>query len=107
MRYVFDTGKTRRYTFPTHINELVVDRADADASEVFVVIVEPGKAVHVHRHDDIEQIYYIVEGCGVLTVGIEKQEYDICPTNVVRIPPGTPHSVRAQGDRPVRYICVD
>jgi len=107
MDYVFDSKNGRRYAFPTHINDLIVDRADACSSEVFIVIVEPGKAVHLHAHEDVEQIFYIIEGQGVLTVGDEKNEFDICPANIVKIPPKTLHMVSAKGNKPIRYLCVD
>ncbi len=107
MKYVFETTNLPRYAFPTHVNDLVIDRADASASEVFVVIVEPGKAVHLHAHVDAEQIYYVLEGEGVLTVGEDKSEFALKKTDVVRIPPKTLHTVRATGGTPVRYLCID
>lgn len=107
MDYVYDSENGKRYTFPTHINELIVDRADAEVSEVFMVIVEPEKATHLHRHTDVEQIFYILEGEGVLTIGPDKKEYEVKPTQVVRIPPDTLHTIRASGTQPMRYLCVD
>jgi mannose-6-phosphate isomerase-like protein (cupin superfamily) len=107
MNYVFDTNDCKRYTFPTHINDIVIDRADATTSEVFMVIVEPGKATHLHRHGDVEQIFYIVEGTGMLTIGPGKKEYVVKPTQVVKIPPSTLHTVRAKGRKALRYICID
>jgi mannose-6-phosphate isomerase-like protein (cupin superfamily) len=107
MRYVFDTKDCKRYRFPTHINDIVIDRKDSAASEVFVVIVEPGKAVHLHKHDDVEQIFYMVEGEGILTIGADKKEYEVAPTQVVRIPPGTLHTVRPKGQKVVKYISID
>lgn len=107
MNYVFNTRNAKRYEFPTHINEIVVDRAESGASEVFMVIVEPGKAVHAHRHDDCEQVMYVIEGRGALTVGADKKEHDVGPAQVVRIPAGTLHTVRAKGKKPIRYLCID
>ena len=107
MRYVFDTKKSRRYRFPTYFNDLVLDRAESTVSEVFVVIIEPGKASHFHKHDDMEQIFYVVEGNGVLTVGERKRKYMIKPAHIVRIPPGTLHSVGPKGRNPIKYICID
>jgi mannose-6-phosphate isomerase-like protein (cupin superfamily) len=107
MRYVFDTKYCKRYRFPTHINDLVIDRKDCAVSEVIMVIVEPGRAVHQHKHDDMEQIFYIVEGEGVLTVGARKRRYAIKPTQVVRIPLGTLHTVRPIGRKAVKYISID
>ncbi len=34
MNYKFTTEKPKRYRFPTHINDLVMDRSEATASEV-------------------------------------------------------------------------
>jgi mannose-6-phosphate isomerase-like protein (cupin superfamily) len=107
MKYVFDTSDNKRYAFPTHINDLVIDRAAASTSEVFVVIVEPGKATHTHKHVDTEQIFYIVQGTGAVVIGRGKKEYPIRPGQVVKIPPSTFHSVRTVGRKALRYICVD
>jgi len=69
MKHVYSTEGGKRYEFPTHVNELVIDRSDATVSEVFMVEVEPGKGPPPHIHSDAEQVYYIVEGRGTLTVG--------------------------------------
>ena len=52
MKHVFSTKETIRYKFPTHINDLVMDRADASAAEVFIVIIENGMSTPLHKHDD-------------------------------------------------------
>ena len=44
MNYIFSTEKTKRYRFPTHINDLVMDRSEASSSEVFIVVLAPGEA---------------------------------------------------------------
>ena len=64
MNYVFSTEKPQRYRFPTHINDLVMDRSQAVASEVFIVVIEPGGAPPLHQHDDTEQVFYVLEGAG-------------------------------------------
>ena len=55
MNYVFSTKQTKRYQFPTHINDLVMDRSEATSSEVFIVELGPGEAPPLHQHDDTEQ----------------------------------------------------
>ena len=85
MQYVFSTAKTQRYRFPTHINDLVMDRSEAKHSEVFVVVVEPGKAAPLHKHDDTEQIFYVMEGEGTLTIGKEGDHFPVRVGDVVRI----------------------
>ncbi|MDA3822987.1 MAG: hypothetical protein PF450_10315, partial [Bacteroidales bacterium] len=66
MNYIYKTNNTTRYRFPTHINDLVMDRSEAKYSEIFIVIIEPEKAPPIHKHDDTEQIFFILEGEGTL-----------------------------------------
>jgi mannose-6-phosphate isomerase-like protein (cupin superfamily) len=107
MQFVFPTSKTKRYRFPTHTNDLVMDHADSQTSEVFVVVLEPGKAPPLHKHDDTEQVFYILEGEGVLRIGSEQKEFAVRPTDVVRIPPTVLHSIRCAGQKPLRYLAID
>jgi mannose-6-phosphate isomerase-like protein (cupin superfamily) len=107
MQFVFSTSGARRYRFPTHINDIVVDRAESQTSEVFVVILEPGEAPPLHQHDDTEQVFYILEGEGILRIGAGQTEYAVRSGDVVRIPPATLHSIRCIGKKPLRYLAVD
>ncbi|MDR7420235.1 MAG: cupin domain-containing protein [Armatimonadota bacterium] len=106
-RYVFSTTDTIRYRFPTHTNDLVMDRADAETSEVFIVVLEPGEAPPLHVHHDMEQIFYVLEGAGVLEIGQPPRQFAVGPGDVIRIPPHTPHRVICRSPRPVRYLSVD
>ena len=74
MNYIFKTSQLQRYKFPTHINDLVLDRSEASFSEVFVVIIEPEKAPPIHRHNDTEQIFFVMEGLGTLRIGQNGEE---------------------------------
>ena len=107
MNYVFSTEKTKRYRFPTHINDLVLDRSEATSSEVFVVVLAPGEAPPLHQHDDTEQIFYVLSGQGRLEIGTEAQPFPVAPGDVVRIPPATPHRIHCVGDSPLTYLAVD
>jgi quercetin dioxygenase-like cupin family protein len=107
MNYIFSTTQTKRYRFPTHVNELVLDRSEASASEVFIVELAPGEAPPSHRHDDMEQIFYILSGQGRLEIGPDRATYPVNPGDVVRIPPATLHRVHCLGQTPLRYLAVD
>jgi mannose-6-phosphate isomerase-like protein (cupin superfamily) len=106
-KYVFNTKETIHYRFPTHVNDLVMDRADAATSEVFLVVLEPGESPPLHLHHDTEQIFYITEGAGILHIGEGLQTYPVNTGDVVRIPPHTLHRINSLGSRPLRYLCVD
>ncbi len=108
MKYVFSTTDTIRYRFPTHLNDLVLDRSEATATEVFIVVLEPGEAPPLHKHPDTEQVFYLLAGEGELRIGPGAAEhYRLKPGDVVRIPPDTLHMVANDGRVPVRYLSVD
>jgi mannose-6-phosphate isomerase-like protein (cupin superfamily) len=106
-QFVFETTNLYRYEFPTHINDIIVDRAESQNSEVFMVIVRDGKSVHHHQHADTEQIFYIIEGSGVLSIGEKKDEMPVKPGDVVRIPPTVLHSIRPNPGQDIKYLSVD
>lgn len=107
-QYVFDARKVVRYRFPTHTNDLIMDRREASASEAFFVILEPGEAPPVHVHEDAEQVFFILEGEGELGVGPGAGEkHPLQVGDFVRTPPGVPHAVRCTGPSRFVYLSVD
>jgi mannose-6-phosphate isomerase-like protein (cupin superfamily) len=106
-KFVFSTKETIHYRFPTHVNDLVMDRAEAETSEVFIVVLEPGESPPLHLHHDTEQIFHVMEGAGVLQIGEALQPFTVKPGDVVRIPPHTLHSIQCRGPKPLRYLSVD
>jgi mannose-6-phosphate isomerase-like protein (cupin superfamily) len=107
-RYVFSTADTIRYRFPTHTNELVMDRAEAETSEAFMVILEPGEAPPLHVHHDTEQVFYVVQGRGRLEIGgAEPGQFPVKPGDLVRIPPHALHRIHCEGQAPLVYLSVD
>lgn len=106
-QFVFSTNKFIHYRFPTHVNDLVVDRAEAETSEVFIVVLKSGEAPPLHVHHDTEQIFYIMEGTGTLQIGEALKSYPVQPGDVVRIPPHTFHRIQCTSPNPLRYLSVD
>ncbi len=107
-QYVFQAGDVIRYRFPTHTNDLLMDRRDAATSEAFLVILEPGEAPPIHVHDDAEQVFFILEGRGELGVGPSAAEkHSLKAGDFVRTPPGIPHSVRCVGENRLVYLSID
>jgi quercetin dioxygenase-like cupin family protein len=107
-QFVFDTSDVIRYRFPTHTNDLILDRADSEVAEAFLVRVEPGEGVPVHSHDNGEQLFYILEGEGEMAVGADSTDrYDLHASNFVRTPRGVPHSVKCVGDKTLVYLSID
>ncbi len=107
-RYVFSTADTIRYRFPTHTNLLIMDRAESATSEAFWVVLEPNEAPPLHVHPDAEQLFYVTEGAAVLRIGPDGSTVlDVRAGDLVRIPPGTYHSVKAAGNDRVVYLSFD
>lgn len=108
-RYVFHARDAIRYRFPTHTNDLLMDRADAAASEAFFVILEPGEAPPFHVHADAEQVFFVIEGHAEMTV----REPDgptvvpLAPGDFVRTPPGLYHAVKNTGEGRFTYLSID
>lgn len=107
-RFVFPTSEIVRYKFPTNIDDLVMDRSEARFSEAFIVVIEPEKAPPLHRHNDTEQIFYVLEGEGVLTIGQESpRKMPVVPRDLVRIPVGDWHSIKAGPEDTLKYLAIN
>ena len=64
----------------------------------------PGHAVTPHHHRQIEEIYYIVEGRGVMTVGDEQRE--VAAGDAIYVPRGQRHTLRNTGAEPIKLLLV-
>jgi oxalate decarboxylase/phosphoglucose isomerase-like protein (cupin superfamily) len=107
--YVFHARDAIRYRFPTHTNDLVMDRADAATSEAFFVILEPGEAPPFHVHADAEQVFFVLEGAAEMTVREPggPATVALAAGDFVRTPPGLYHAVRNTGDSRFAYLSID
>ncbi len=65
--------------------------------------IAPGSATHLHRHHRSEEIYYVVAGEGLMTLGHDR--FPITVGDTVCIPPGSPHRVENRDTLPLRILC--
>jgi len=61
-----------------------------------------GAAVTPHAHDDVEEVYYILEGNGEMKVGDESRR--VGAGDLVYIPPKKVHMLIQVGEGPLRFI---
>jgi mannose-6-phosphate isomerase-like protein (cupin superfamily) len=64
----------------------------------------PGQAVTPHHHREIEEIYYILSGRGVMQVGDEKRE--VTAGDAIYVPRGSRHTLENTGAEPVKLMLV-
>lgn len=65
--------------------------------------VAPGEETQLHRHRCTEEIYHILRGEGLMTLG--NQSLLLIPGDSLCIPPGTPHRIRNTGGEPLVFLC--
>jgi mannose-6-phosphate isomerase-like protein (cupin superfamily) len=64
----------------------------------------PGQAVTPHHHREIEEIYYVLSGRGVMSVGDEKRE--VAAGDAIYVPRGSRHTLENTGAEPIKLILV-
>lgn len=66
--------------------------------------VPVGARTRLHRHDRSEEIYYILAGEGLMTLG--DASFRVAVGDSVCIAPGTAHCIANVGDAPLRILCA-
>lgn len=64
----------------------------------------PGKKVDAHEHEDMEEMFYILEGSGIARVGSEEEA--IKKGDVIFIPINNPHALENTGNDVLRFITI-
>ena len=67
-------------------------------------LLPPGAAVTPHHHNELEEVYYILSGRGMMTVGDERRE--VGAGDAVYVPRNHRHTLENTGDEPIRLILV-
>lgn len=66
-------------------------------------VVEVGQRTRLHRHRRSEELYYIVQGEGLMTLG--GTEFAVMRGDTVCIPPGTAHCIQNTGGVDLKILC--
>lgn len=66
--------------------------------------LQPGSSYGDHRHEGDEEVYYIVEGRGLVQVDGEEQE--VGPGDAVLTHAGSHHSLRNASDTPLKVLVI-
>ena len=65
--------------------------------------LSPGQTTARHFHPRSEEIYYILSGRGVMTIGDEKRVAQ--SGDAIAIPAGAPHCIENDGTDELRFLC--
>ena len=57
-----------------------------------------------HSHDDMEEVYYVVMGKGIMIVGDD--EYEVEQGDALYVPPGLFHTTKQRGNSPLVVVWV-
>ncbi|XRO77730.1 cupin domain-containing protein [Methanocaldococcus sp. 10A] len=86
------------------IRELIHPNAHGNVKQSLAEAIVPvGSKTLLHKHHKSEEIYYILEGKGLMTLGDEK--FEVKKGDAIIIPPKTPHKIENIGDVPLKILC--
>lgn len=86
-------------------NGLDLQGTAQNIAAVYDTSLAPGESIQSHYHTGFEEIYYVLSGYGIMTIGEEKQE--ISRGDVVYIPANAPHTLlNTAAEVPLRFITV-
>jgi len=89
-------GSTIRELLGLSTSQLIRSQSLAEATLL------PGQATERHYHADSEELYYLLEGSGVMEIGGEQREVGIGDAILIR--PGARHQITA-GPGGARFLC--
>ncbi|MGQ9687096.1 MAG: cupin domain-containing protein [Thiobacillaceae bacterium] len=69
-----------------------------------VILLLPGERMGPHRHDQVEETFYLLSGEAVLTTG--GQDVLLQPGDVVRLPAPEDHDLRNDGPEPAKLVFI-
>lgn len=85
-------------------NGLDLSKDTKNIAAIYDSSLEPGQIIKLHYHPDLEELYYVLSGYGIMTIGEEKQE--ISRNDVVYIPRLLPHTLMNSGNVPLRFVTI-
>jgi mannose-6-phosphate isomerase-like protein (cupin superfamily) len=92
-----------RYKRDNITSYLLVSKRTCDSENLAITLVEmdPGGVQHVHNHKP-EQMYYILEGSGVMTVNDERRQ--VHAGDCIYLPSFAKHGLENTGGATLRYL---
>jgi mannose-6-phosphate isomerase-like protein (cupin superfamily) len=82
----------------------LIDRTTCEITQCSLAeeLLPPGHAVTPHHHNQLEEIYYILSGSGLMSVGDETRE--VCAGDAIYVPRGHRHTLENTGAETIRLL---
>lgn len=88
----------------SEIRELLAHRNSCIAKQSLAEArLPPGASTMPHYHPLTEEIYYLLDGSGRMTIGDET--CDVGPGDAIAIPPGAVHTIANTGSGTLTFLC--
>ncbi|MEN6450326.1 MAG: cupin domain-containing protein [Thermoguttaceae bacterium] len=88
----------------SEIRELLAHRNSSIRNQTLAEARLPsGASTTAHHHVKTEEIYYVLDGNGLMRVGEETAA--VGPGDAIAIPPGMSHTIRNTGSCMLRFLC--
>ena len=83
----------------------ILDRTNAPVQlqSLAEATLPPGASTQRHYHQRSEELYFLLEGTGLMEIDGETRE--VAPGDAILIPPGTWHQITAGGGAALRFLC--
>ena len=100
---ILKKNSSPRYKRDNITSHLLVSTLTCAAENLAITLVEmePGGVQHIHSHEP-EQMYYILEGSGVMTVNDERRQ--VAAGDCIYYPPFAKHGLENTGGTVLRYL---
>jgi mannose-6-phosphate isomerase-like protein (cupin superfamily) len=84
----------------------LIDRTTSSVTQCSLAeeVLPPGRAVTPHRHHQIEEIYYILSGNGIMTIGEDSRP--VTAGDAIYVPRETSHTLENTGSEPIKLLLV-
>jgi len=84
----------------------LIDRTTSPVTQCSLAeeMLPPGATVAPHRHEVLEEVYYILEGAGRMTIGEEQRQ--VGAGDAIYIPRTCRHTLTNMGTEPMRILLV-
>ncbi len=69
-----------------------------------LAVVPPGKSTKAHIHQKSEEIYFVLEGKGIIT--LDRNKHEINKHDSILLKKGVKHSIENIGEEDLKFLCI-